>query len=69
MTESHIYRTTDVIGTSSESIHGAVRAAVQRASQTLHNLEWFEVKEIRGTIGEGDVDQFQVHVKIGFKLD
>ena len=67
--EGHIYRTTEVIGTSTESIQHAVRAAVKRASNTLHNLDWFEVGEVRGTIRDGDVGEFQVAVKIGFRLD
>jgi flavin-binding protein dodecin len=68
-TEGHIYRTTEVIGTSSDSIQAAVRAAVQRAHGTLRNLDWFEVGDIRGTIRDGDVGEFQVSVKIGFRLD
>jgi flavin-binding protein dodecin len=69
MSESHVYRTTEVIGTSTESIQHAVRTAVKRASGTLRNLDWFEVNEIRGTISDGDVGEFQVAVKIGFRLD
>ncbi len=69
MTEGHIYRTTEVIGTSADSIQDAVRAAVKRASTTLHNLDWFEVGDVRGTIRDGDVGEFQVAVKIGFRLD
>ena len=67
--EGHVYRTTEVIGTSSESIQQAVRTAVRRASGTLRNLDWFEVSEVRGTIRDGDVGEFQVAVKIGFRLD
>jgi dodecin len=66
---NHIYRTTDVIGTSAESIQAAVRAAVRRASKTLRNIAWFEVGDIRGPIRDGDVGEFQVAVKIGFLLD
>lgn len=69
MTEGHIYRTTEVIGTSTESIQHAVRAAVKRAHDTLRNLDWFEVGQVRGTIRDGDVGEFQVAVKIGFRLD
>ncbi len=64
-----IYRVTEVVGTSTDSIQDAVRAAVRRASQTLRNLDWFEVSEIRGTIEGEDVGVFQVGVKIGFRLD
>jgi len=63
------YRVTEVVGTSSESIHQAVRNGVTRASQTLRGLEWFEVLETRGSISDGNVDEFQVTMKIGFRLD
>ena len=63
------YRVTEVVGTSSESIHRAVRNGVARASQTLRGLEWFEVLETRGSISDGEVDEFQVTMKIGFRLD
>ena len=69
MAEGKVYRTTEVVGTSDESIQQAVRTAVKRANETLRNLDWFEVHEIRGTIKDGDVEEFQVSVKIGFRLD
>ena len=67
--DGHTYRVTDVVGTSSESIHQAVRNGISRASQTVRNLEWFEVTEIRGAIDSGDVSSFQVSMKIGFRLE
>ena len=64
-----IYRVTEVVGTSDESVQQAVRNAVRRASETLRHLDWFEVSEIRGTIDGDNVGEFQVAVKIGFRLD
>ena len=64
-----IFRVSEVVGTSDDSIQQAVRNAVRRASETLRNLDWFEVSEIRGTINGSDVCEFQVGVKIGFRLD
>jgi flavin-binding protein dodecin len=64
----HIYRKTEVVGTSQSVISDAIQAAVARASQTLKGLDWFEVKEIRGTIKDGKVDEYQVTVSIGFRL-
>jgi dodecin len=63
------FRITEVVGTSSESIHQAVRNGIARASKTLHGLEWFEVLETRGSIDGGTVREFQVTMKIGFRLD
>jgi dodecin len=65
----HTYRVTEVVGSSPESIHQAVRNGIARANQTLRGLEWFEVTEIRGHIVDGDVGHFQVGMKIGFRLD
>ena len=63
------FRVTEVVGTSTESIHQAVRNGIDRASKTLHGLEWFEVLETRGSIDDGKVREFQVTMKIGFRLD
>jgi flavin-binding protein dodecin len=65
----HTYRVTEVVGSSPESIHQAVRNGITRAHQTLRHLEWFEVTEIRGHIVDGEVGHFQVGMKIGFRLD
>lgn len=63
------YRVTEVVGTSEDSVQQAVRNAIKRASQTLRNLDWFEVGEVRGTVEDGEVGEFQVVVKIGFRLE
>ena len=66
---NHVYRVTEIVGSSPESVHQAIRNGVDRASQTLRNLEWFEVTEIRGQIADGAVAHFQVGLKVGFRLD
>lgn len=65
----HTYRATEIVGSSPESLQQAIRNGVGRASQTLRNLEWFEVSEIRGRIADGAVAHFQVVLKVGFRLD
>jgi dodecin len=65
----HTYRVTEIVGSSPESLQQAIRNGVERASQTLRNLEWFEVSEIRGQIADGAVAHFQVGLKVGFRLD
>lgn len=67
--EGKVYRVTEVVGTSKESVQQAVRNAVRRASETLRGLDWFQVSEVRGTIDGSDVGEFQVVVKIGFRLE
>ena len=65
----HVYKTVEVTGSSPDVISDAVRTAVAKASQTLRNLEWFEVDNIRGMISEGSVSYFQVTLKLGFRLE
>jgi len=62
------YTTVDVVGVSEESVTQAVRNAMTKAGQTLRNIGWFEVKNIRG-VQEKGVLVFQVEVKIGFRLE
>ena len=65
----HTYRVTEIVGSSPDSLQQAIRNGVARAGQTLRNLEWFEVSEIRGQITDGAVAHFQVGLKVGFRLD
>jgi len=64
-----VYKMVEVVGTSKESFADATRHAVERASSTLRNVSWFEVKEERGTVKEGKVNEFQVKVAVGFRLE
>lgn len=65
----HVYSVTEVYGSSANSLDEAIRNAVGTASQTLRNLEWFEVTEIRGHIENDKVGHFQVGVKLGFRYE
>ncbi len=66
---NHVYKKVELTGSSPDGINEAIRSAVSRASETIHNLRWFEVGEIRGHIENGQVAHWQVTVKIGFTLD
>ncbi len=59
----------EVVGTSPTSFAEAVKSAVVDASKTVRHLEWFEVVEQRGAVKSGKVVEFQVKVKIGFKIE
>jgi len=65
----HVYRVTEIVGSSPDSVHQAIRNGVERAGQTLRNVEWFEVTEIRGQVADGAVAHFQVGLKVGFRLE
>ncbi|BCW81176.1 MULTISPECIES: dodecin [Micrococcaceae] len=66
---NHTYSISEIVGTSTEGVDDAVRNGIAKASQTLRNLDWFEVKEVRGHLEDGKVADWQVTIKIGFRLE
>lgn len=65
----HVYKTVELVGSSTAGSDDAVRAAVTRAAATVRNLRWFEVTETRGHIENGTVAHWQVTIKVGFTLE
>lgn len=65
----HVYRLSEVVGSSPTSVDDAIRGAVRKASEGVRHLEWFQVQEVRGEIAEGDVAHFQVVLKLGFRVE
>jgi flavin-binding protein dodecin len=65
----HIYKTIEITGTSSSGLEDAIRGAVAKASETIRNLDWFELASVRGDIVEGEIAHFQATLKIGFRLE
>lgn len=63
------YKIVDVVGVSDQSIQQAVRNAIKKATETLRNVDWFEVGDIRGLVNKQGEPEFQVVVKIGFRLE
>jgi flavin-binding protein dodecin len=68
-TETKTYKLLELVGASSKSIEDAINTALARSSETVRNMEWFEVKEFRGSITDGKASQFQVTLKVGFRLE
>ncbi|CAL9656344.1 dodecin [Streptomyces griseomycini] len=66
---NHTYRVTEIVGTSPDGVDRAVRNGIERASQTLRNLDWFEVTQVRGQIEDGRIAHWQVGLKVGFRLE
>jgi dodecin len=64
-----VYSVSEIVGSSAESIDDAIKGAIGRAAKTLHNLDWFEVSDIRGRIEDNHLCHFQVKLKVGFRLD
>lgn len=69
MAETKIYKVEEIVGTSTDGVTEAIDAAIHRASQTLRNLDWFEVESVRGHLEEGTVAHYQVTLKVGFRLE
>jgi flavin-binding protein dodecin len=66
---SGTYKMLELVGTSPKSFAEAVRAAIEEAAKTVRHMDWFEVVDQRGRIADGQVKEFQVTLKIGFKLE
>ncbi|MEJ2130555.1 MAG: dodecin family protein [Gammaproteobacteria bacterium] len=65
----HIYKTLELTGSSDEGIEKAIEGAVAKASETLRNLRWFQITDIRGEIDGSSVHFWQVTLKLGFTLE
>ena len=64
----NVYKIIEVVGSSETSIEDAIEGAVLRASKTVQDVRWFEVKETRGHVENGKVAHYQVTLRIGFTL-
>jgi flavin-binding protein dodecin len=65
----HVYKSVEITGSSPAGVTEAIERAVAKASETLRNLDWFEVIAVRGQIADGRVAHYQVTLKIGFRLE
>jgi dodecin len=65
----NVYSISEIVGTSPDGVDQAIRNAITRASRTLRNLDWFEVAETRGYLAGGEIDHYQVRLKVGFRLE
>ena len=65
----NVYKTTEIVGSSTEGIEDAVGKAVAKASKSLRHMRWFEVSEIRGHIEDGAIAHWQITLKIGFTME
>ena len=62
------YKIIELVGTSDKSYEESIQNAISKAAQSLKALSWFEIVQMRGAISEGKVTEYQVVLKIGFKL-
>jgi flavin-binding protein dodecin len=66
---NHVYRLSEIVGSSSTSVDDAIKTAISKAAETVRNIEWFQTEEIRGQVVDGGVAYFQVRLKVGFRVD
>ncbi|HLU80030.1 MAG TPA: dodecin [Burkholderiaceae bacterium] len=66
---NHVYKSIELTGSSTISIEDAISRAIERASETVRNISWFEVIETRGHVQDGKVAHWQVSLKVGFTLE
>jgi flavin-binding protein dodecin len=69
MAEDDTYRIIEIAGTSPDGVTEAMRSGVQRAGRTLRDLDWVEVRSIRGHVEGGEIAHFQVEMRVGFRLE
>ena len=62
------YKLIELVGVSPDSVQQAIRNAISRASQSLKGIDWFEMTEVRGLVRDGQVSEFQVKLKVGFRI-
>lgn len=65
----HVYKTIELVGSSTKGMEEAVQNAIAKAAETVRNLRWFEVLDTRGHIEGGRVAHWQVTLKLGFTLE
>ena len=66
---AHTYKLIELVGTSPTSTDDAIRNAIQKASDTLKHIDWFQVVETRGHVEDGRITHFQVALKVGFRIE
>ena len=66
---NHVYKSVEITGTSPDGVTEAIDTAIDKASQTVRNLDWFEVLSVRGQIADNKVAHYQVTMKVGFRLE
>ena len=66
---NHVYKTLELVGSSTTGTDDAIRRAIETAARTVRHIDWFEVTETRGHVVDGKVAHFQVALKVGFRIE
>ena len=63
-----IFKLIEIVGTSKKGYEDATGNAIEQAAKSLKGMSWFEVVQMRGGLKDGKIDEYQVILKVGFKL-
>jgi dodecin len=66
---SNVYKKIELVGSSRDGVDDAIKRAINKAGETMKNLDWFEVTEIRGWIKDGEPQHTQVTIQVGFRIE
>jgi len=66
---SNVYKKIELVGSSRDGVDDAIKRAINKAGETMKNLDWFEVSEIRGWIKDGEPQHTQVTIQVGFRIE
>lgn len=66
---SHTYKIIELVGSSPNGTDEAIRNAISKASLTVKHMDWFQVTDTRGHIGDGKISHYQVTLKVGFRIE
>lgn len=69
MMSEHVYKLVRLVGSSPDGVEAAIDNALEKASDSVRHMRWFEVEETRGHIENGEVAHYQVVLSVGFTLD
>ncbi|MFP4597958.1 MAG: dodecin [Persicimonas sp.] len=69
MPQDHVYKIVKLVGSSTDSIEHAIDQAIAKAGESVRNMRWFELDELRGHIEDGEVAHYQVKIDVGFTLE
>ena len=66
---NHVYKALELTGSSATSSDDAIRVAIEKASESVRDIRWFEVLDTRGYVEGGRIAHWQVTIKVGFTVE
>jgi len=64
-----VFKKITLIGTSTESFDDAADDAIERAQDTLTNVQWIEVDNLGVEVASVEDHEYQAEVEVAFELE